>query len=245
MSDSLISRSEDLRRLRDEGFELAIVNSQLVISHVPYVTANRTVEYGTLVSELTLAGDITTTPSTHVVRFAGQMPCDAEGRPLEKLVLGGDRLQVAEGITTSYMFSSKPVPPLFYTDYHDKMTTYAAALSGHAESLVPTATARTYRPIPATLEGVFEYLDTATSRSGTTAVGECLRTRSVGIVGLGGTGAYILDFLAKTPAEEIHLFDPDRFLQHNAFRTPGAASLASIFHRLADVRCSASLPGSW
>jgi hypothetical protein len=31
-----------------------------------------------------------------------------------------------------------------------------------------------------------------------------------------------LDFVAKTPVEEIHLFDSDVFLQHNAFRAPGA-----------------------
>jgi hypothetical protein len=30
--------------------------------------------------------------------------------------------------------------------------------------------------------------------------------------------------VAKTPVGSIHLFDPDDFLQHNAFRAPGAAS---------------------
>jgi hypothetical protein len=46
----------------------------------------------------------------------------------------------------------------------------------------------------------------------------------VAILGLGGTGGYILDYVTKTPVREIHLFDGDRFLQHNAFRAPGAAS---------------------
>ena len=41
------------------------------------------------------------------------------------------------------------------------------------------------------------------------------------IVGLGGTGSYILDYVAKTPVKEIHLFDGDEFLNHNAFRAPG------------------------
>ena len=44
------------------------------------------------------------------------------------------------------------------------------------------------------------------------------------IVGLGGTGAYILDLLSKTPLPSIHLFDGDRYMQHNAFRSPGALS---------------------
>jgi len=34
--------------------------------------------------------------------------------------------------------------------------------------------------------------------------------------------SYVLDLLAKTPVAEIHLFDGDDFLQHNAFRSPGA-----------------------
>ena len=50
----------------------------------------------------------------------------------------------------------------------------------------------------------------------------------VAIVGLGGTGSYVLDFVAKTPVQEIHLFDGDEFLTHNAFRAPGAASLEAL-----------------
>jgi tRNA A37 threonylcarbamoyladenosine dehydratase len=45
---------------------------------------------------------------------------------------------------------------------------------------------------------------------------------------LGGTGAYILDLLAKTPVAEIHLFDDDVLYAHNAFRSPGAASLDEV-----------------
>ena len=46
--------------------------------------------------------------------------------------------------------------------------------------------------------------------------------------GLGGTGSYVLDLVAKTPVAEIHLFDGDYLLQHNAFRAPGAATLAQL-----------------
>jgi hypothetical protein len=42
-------------------------------------------------------------------------------------------------------------------------------------------------------------------------------------VGVGGTGSYILDLVAKTRVAEIHLFDVDVFSHHNAFRAPGAA----------------------
>src|SRR5262249_33271569 len=48
------------------------------------------------------------------------------------------------------------------------------------------------------------------------------------IAGLGGTGSYVLDLVAKTPVKEIHLFDGDIFGQHNAFRAPGAASIPDL-----------------
>ncbi len=40
--------------------------------------------------------------------------------------------------------------------------------------------------------------------------------------------ANVLDFVAKTPVWEIHLFDGDKYLQHNAFRSPGAPSLDEL-----------------
>ena len=54
-------------------------------------------------------------------------------------------------------------------------------------------------------------------------------------LGKGGTGAYVLDLIAKTPAGEIHIFDFDRFFTHNAFRTPGAPSLEALREGLTKV----------
>jgi hypothetical protein len=47
------------------------------------------------------------------------------------------------------------------------------------------------------------------------------RNEVVAVIGLGGTGAYILDFLVKTPVKEIRAFDYDSFRVHNAYRSPG------------------------
>ncbi len=57
----------------------------------------------------------------------------------------------------------------------------------------------------------------------------------IAIVGLGGSGSYVLDFVAKTGVKEIHLFDDDLFHQHNAFRCPGAASLEDLQRQLPKV----------
>ena len=54
------------------------------------------------------------------------------------------------------------------------------------------------------------------------AVTRKLSLKNVAIVGLGGTGSYVLDLVAKTPVRQIHLDDGDMFLQHNAFGSPSA-----------------------
>jgi len=48
------------------------------------------------------------------------------------------------------------------------------------------------------------------------------------VIGAGGTGSYVIDFVSKTPVREIRVFDSDEFLQHNAFRAPGAPSIDEL-----------------
>ncbi|MEQ6390326.1 ThiF family adenylyltransferase [Bacillaceae bacterium S4-13-58] len=55
-----------------------------------------------------------------------------------------------------------------------------------------------------------------------------LRSQRIAIIGLGGTGSYVLDLVAKTTVSEIYLFDGDEFLQHNAFRAPGAPTFKQL-----------------
>jgi hypothetical protein len=68
----------------------------------------------------------------------------------------------------------------------------------------------------------------ATTRAGIGAATAKLLVDKVAIIGLGGTGSYILDLLAKTPVGEIHLFDGDEFELHNAFRAPGAPAKENL-----------------
>ncbi len=227
MSHLLINRSADLKLLDDEGYEVEVWSGHLLLKHIPYVTEARVIKYGTLVSELSLAGDTTTTPSTHVVMFAGDMPCDPQGRPLTQINHSSGRQELGEGLVVDHSFSSKP--PGGYPDYYQKMTTYEAIISGPAQSIDPGVTARSFAVIEAQSEdSVFTYIDTASSRAGIGAITEKLKVGAVAIVGLGGTGSYILDLVAKTPVREIHLFDGDKLGQHNAFRSPGAPSIDTL-----------------
>lgn len=236
MSRRLISRSPDLKRLRDEGYNVQIKAepAHLMILDVPYVTANRVVETGVLVSTLALAGDVTTTPDTHVAFFAGEMPCDQHGQPLTKIINESRHQVLADGLEIEHSFSSKPAAG--YPDYYEKMTAYINILLGPALAIDPNVTPQTYPVIEDDDdESVFRYLDTASSRAGIGAVTQKLHVAQIAIVGLGGTGSYVLDFVAKTPVREIHLFDGDAFLQHNAFRAPGAPTIETLQTKPAKV----------
>ena len=114
--------------------------------------------------------------------------------------------------------------------------TYVTILSGPAKRIDPSVTANTFPVIVAEAEeSVFNYYDTASSRAGIEVVSAKLVQGRVAIVGLGGTGSYILDLVAKTPVGEIHLFDGDKYLNHNAFRSPGAPSVEDLEKELAKV----------
>lgn len=237
MSPPQISRSPDLKRLQDDGFEVVIHGGWLVIDNVPYVDHEKRVRRGKLVAQLALANDTTVRPPNHVVHFVGEDdPCDPEGRPLHAIINQRVQTDHGGGLISTHRFSSKPVGAGRYDDYYEKMTAYVAMVSGPAEAIDPDATARTFKVVEnPDQDSPFLYADTATSRAGIDAATAKMRLERVAIVGLGGTGAYILDLVAKVPVREIHLYDGDWFIQHNAFRAPGAASAEEMSGRPSKV----------
>jgi hypothetical protein len=235
MSTPLVSRSPDLTRLRDEGFDIEIRSNYLLVTHVPYVTSDREVAYGMIISELSTNGSTTIRPADHVVSFAGGVPCDQYGTPLTKIVNNTNRTHLADGIDADCSFSSKPFVG-YYDDYYAKVTSYVTMLSGPAQAIDPTATSRTYPVVPATEDdSVFRYLDSASSRARISALTDKLALPKVAVIGLGGTGSFVLDLIVKTPIQEIHLYDRDLLYAHNAFRAPGAASIDELDAALTKV----------
>jgi len=226
MSQKPISLSPDLKRLRDEGYFIQIVGGFLVMREVPYVNAAKQVHRGTLISSLTMAGDVTRTPDTHVVYLDGDFPCTADGQPIHQIAHQSGTISLGNGMTAKHSFSSKPATG--YTDYYHKMTTYAALLSGPAAQIQSDASPRVFRVPEDEEHSVFNYTETASARVGIGALTERLAAEKVALVGVGGTGSYVLDLVAKTPVREIRLIDGDDFLQHNAFRAPGAPTLEQL-----------------
>ena len=230
MSHALIARSADLRQLQEEGYSLRIVDeAHLLVDDIPYVTPRRTVSEATLVMALTLAGDMTVPPTTHVARWTGQFPHYANGEKL--LALQHENAAPDAGfdsIPPCYQLSAKALGG--YSDYHHKVTTYVEILSREARQLDVEATAQKWRVIADEddPDGVFYFADTASARQNTTDLARKLQAERVAIVGVGGTGSFVLDLVARTWIREIHLFDANPFLQHNAFRAPGPFSREDV-----------------
>ena len=228
MSHELISHNPDLQELVNDGYEVEIRAGHLILHRIPYVTSEQEVRFGELVTPITINGQDVGLPQDHTAYFRGEYPCDETGKPIEAIRNNSNRLELAEGLWVDHYFSAKPYGRN-YKNFHDKMTHYAQVISRYARKIDPRATAQSGR-----LTSVedpndpFIYMETASSRAGITKMNEMLARDKIGIVGLGGTGSYILDFVSKTRVAEIHLFDGDQFQQHNAFRAPGASTKAEI-----------------
>ena len=234
----LVRNSADLQRLVNEGYTVRIVNGYLVIDDIPYVDATQTVQWGSFLCPLDLDGEQTAKPSNHVMAFVGSAPCEKAGGEISPgFANPGLTYNWTAGpeLTPSIGFSQKPRPEGYF-DFYEKVTTYAAILIGPAQTIDPGATPLQGKPFTTDEgDGVFLYLDTFSSRAGITARSKRLELAKVVIVGLGGTGAYILDLLAKTPICNIHLYDGDVFSTHNAFRAPSAAALDALNARMKKV----------
>ena len=186
MSRELFSRSPDLKLLRDEGYFVLRQGGQLVMREVPYVDARREVRFGTLISSLTLAGDATRRPDTHVVHWDGDFPCRADGTPIQGISHQAGTFHLGHGLKATHSFSSKPDGG--YSDYHHKMTSYANIIAGPASVLKPGATPRTFREPEPEEDSVFNFIETASDRVGIGVLTERLVNERVAIIGGGIAG---------------------------------------------------------
>lgn len=219
-----IVHDPDMMRLQAEKYEMEVRNGHLLIHSIPYVTSQKEVKRGILITDLNGNIGALGRPKDHQVWFVGEFPCKHTGVPIEAIRHTSGPFKLIDGLEAQYRFSNKPAEG--FSDYHSKMKSYITIISSEAAALDPDATPCTGNIImPAEEDSVFRYWDSASSRANILAVSEKLAMEKVAIIGLGGTGSYVLDLVAKTPIREIHLFDGDVFEQHNAFRSPGAASI--------------------
>lgn len=243
MSEKPTVADSGLQRLLDEGYEVEVNQQHMLVHSIPYVDAKNAIELGTLVCKFVEnAGQIlppTAPGDNHQVWWVGGFPCRANGTPLTELVadIQPQQHNLFEGCLAQHQFSNKPDEWIGgFPDHYEKVAHYIAVIQSQAKAIDPEVDARTGRVIEGRdTDSVFRYADTASVRAEIVMTSARLKLEKVAIVGLGGTGAYVLDQVAKTPVMEIHLFDGDSFKQHNAFRAPGAATKEELMQRLTKV----------
>ncbi len=225
MSNALIALRPDVQRLASDKYEVSVYKSFLIVSAVPYVTQNRMVAYGTIACPYVETGK-----PDHTVYFAGSTPCNKDGQPLTQMINNSNPTTLFDRFVAQHYFSLKPDNrENFPADYHEKITHYINILGAQVKFIDKDADARTGRAIASQNDdAVFRYGDSASARAGIVAVAQKLWLPRIAIIGLGGTGSYILDQITKTPVKEIHLYDGDTLKPYNAFRSPGAASLEQL-----------------
>lgn len=228
MSTKPTNLSEDIQRLIDNGYSVVIENNCLVIRDVAYLD-----EFGAVHEDGIL---VDTYPrADHTFRFSG-IPHTAEGKEL--LIAG--KINVWNGFDVKSHLSFKKSDgksQVEYKDHFDKVTYYIHVIESHAKSVKPNVSACKHRPIDTSENNdtPFQYQDLNSSRAGINHVNEKLKDQKVAIIGLGGTGSYVLDLVSKSYVAEIHIYDDDIFHTHNAFRAPGAASRTALDNAIEKV----------
>jgi hypothetical protein len=221
MSNPPTGPNDPIVRLYAEGYDLVLHNGHLVVRQIPYLSPAGLRTDGTLVLPVNDSGGVVVDAiGDHTIWFAGGEPRDEGGKPLGT----ASPRDIGNGDTVDYVLSFKP-PSGSYPSLYEKVRHYARILRNAAQHVDPTVTATPGAAFQVVEDGLpLAYRDTNATRAGLTALNNRFRGHTIAIVGVGGTGSYILDQVAKTWVDRIILIDGDAFENHNAFRAPGAAA---------------------
>jgi len=233
MFHQLVSHNPDIGWLIDKGYAVAFDDGYLVIRDIPYLDGSLGLQLGAFVAKLVYQDKVHVAQDDHQVFFAGGSPHGLDGKPIPNLADRATKLTLSSAcsdVVVQRQFSNKPKKAGKFADFFEKIESYANIISGPAEEKhdVSRYTFRCDETMP---DSVFKFRDTLSSRAEIGDLSARLKNDIVAIIGLGGTGAYVLDFLVRTPVREIRGFDPDIYHVHTAFRSPGATS-ESDFGRL-------------
>lgn len=224
MFQKLVSHNGDIRRLVEKGYAVAFDSNCLVVRDIPYLDSNQQVRVGGIVAKLVFIDQVRVEQDDHQIYFAGSVPHGISGSPIPNLGGGPTTIALSEAcsdVVVERSFSNKPRATGKFQDFYEKIESYVSIISGPAIEL-HNCNPYTYRVVESVLsDSVFKFQDTLTSRAEITDLSAQFKDDVIAIIGLGGTGAYVLDFIAKTPVKEIRAFDADIYHLHTAFRSPG------------------------
>jgi Domain of unknown function (DUF6791)/ThiF family len=237
----LVNHNDDIRRLVEKGYAVAFDSNYMVIRDIPYLDANLELHMGAIVTKLVLVDQERVKLDNHQIFFAGSIPHNLDGRPVPNLGNRDAKLALSDAcrdVAVQRSFSNKPKPDgnfMEFADFFEKIESYVTIISGPAIEL-HKANPYTFRVVKDDVaDSVFKFHDTLTSRAEITDLSAKFNDDVIAVIGLGGTGAYVLDFLVKTPLKEIRAFDHDDYHVHTAFRSPGRLELAELGQKKAAV----------
>ena len=238
MFQQLVSHNDDLRRLVEKGYAVAFDSGYLIIRDIPYLDSNRALQIGAIVTKLDFIDQTHVAQTDHQIFFAGDMPYGLDGSPIRNLGGGSTTLPLTEAskdVVVQRSFSNKPKDAGKFLDFFDKIESYVGIISGPAMELYG-ANPFTFRAVKeVVVDTIFKFHDTLTSRAEILDLSAKFNDDVIAVIGLGGTGSYVLDFLVKTPVREIRAYDSDRYYVHNAFRSPGKLDSNELGNLKAEV----------
>jgi hypothetical protein len=216
----LANHNDDIRLLLEKGYALRIDGGHLVVRDIPYLDDQLALQTGAIVAKLEFVDKVRVKQDNHQVYFAGSTPYDLDGQPVRNLGGGPSNITLSKtDVVVQRSFSNKPQAG--FADFFHKIEHYVRLIAGPAMERYG-GNPLTFRIDTGEGAGsVFKFRDTLTSRAEIGDLAALFKDEVIAIIGLGGTGSYLLDFLVKTPVKEIRAFDGDAFHVHNAFRSPG------------------------
>lgn len=218
--------SPHINQLVDDGYSVEIrANKFLIIHRVPYLNSKLEVMYGTIISPLEMNGNDVKLNPQHPVYFKGEQPHKANGEKLKPN--NSKEVELLPDLKADFYFSYKKGGKP-YANYYDKMKHYVHIFAKHAMSVDDSVTFNIGQLVEVPSDSPYVYSDCNSASPEVNVLLEAFQDMKIGIIGVGGTGSYILDYVAKTPVREIHLFDGDYYHNKNAFRAPGATHIDSL-----------------
>lgn len=239
MFQQLVNHNQDVRKLVEKGYAISLDRYQyIVVRDIPYLDKDRILNNGAFVIKFNDIGQCRVKATDHQIFFAGSVPYGLNGQPIPNLGGGVATLSLSDAssdITVQRRFSNKPKASGKFDDLFHMVESYTTIISGPAIEL-HNANPLTFRAVSTSvLNSAFKVSDTLTSRAEIGDLSAKFKDDVIAIIGLGGTGSYLLDFLVKTPVKEIRAFDLDNFYVHNAFRSPGKLEQSDVGKSKAEV----------
>ncbi len=230
---ALASRNPYVQDLHELGYDADLVGGYFALYGLPYLDQDGALQHGDIFTPVNLGAENVIEPTgTHQVWWRGGKPHGPGG--VELAISPTDAaVQIADGVMTNLAFSLKLLDAneqkREYVSFQEKIETYLDVIVRPAVAAHPGASPLRGIERRAQEQGSpLRWPDTMSANYGVNDVADKLRGKRVALIGLGGTGSCVLDFIARTHLDAIVLFDGDKIHVHTLFRIPGVLGKSAV-----------------